>query len=39
LETAHKPDDSIAALRELPAAFRDAFFGEMDYVALARKVS
>lgn len=31
--------ESFEALKELPAAFRDAFFGEMDYVALARKVS
>ncbi|MEN6604274.1 MAG: class I SAM-dependent methyltransferase [Bryobacteraceae bacterium] len=31
--------ESFEALKELPAAFRDAFFGEMDYAALARKVS
>jgi len=31
--------ESFEALKELPAAFRDTFFGEMDYAALARKIS
>jgi O-antigen chain-terminating methyltransferase len=31
--------ESFEALRQLPAEFRDAFFGAMDYVAFARKVS
>lgn len=31
--------ESFEALRELPADFRDTFFGAMDYVAFARKVS
>ncbi len=31
--------ESFEALRELPAEFREAFFGAMDYVAFARKVS
>lgn len=31
--------ESFEALNGLPAAFRDAFFGEMDYAALARKIS
>jgi 2-polyprenyl-3-methyl-5-hydroxy-6-metoxy-1,4-benzoquinol methylase len=31
--------ESMESLKELPAEFRDAFFGEMDYVAFARKVS
>ncbi|MCL5743441.1 MAG: hypothetical protein M1541_05865, partial [Acidobacteria bacterium] len=31
--------ESMESLQELPAEFRDAFFGAMDYVAFARKVS
>ena len=31
--------NSCEALKQLPAAVRDALFGEMDYAALARKVS
>jgi O-antigen chain-terminating methyltransferase len=31
--------ESMESLEQLPAEFRDAFFGAMDYVAFARKVS
>jgi len=31
--------ESFEALKDLPAAFRDTFFGEMDYAALARKIA